>query len=109
MDYALIIAEGRSCVSALLFPDREYIERYIKRKELEISLEEYLVSKKVHKQVAALIKHTNKHLDEWEQIRHYRFVTDEISIENGDLTPSMKLCRYRVIQRFNQKIEEMYS
>lgn len=50
----------------------------------------------------------DKNLTHWEKIRDFHLITETLSIENGDLTPSMKLVRDHVQTRFKDEIENMY-
>ncbi len=54
------------------------------------------------------ISEINKNLDHWEQIQKFAIITKEISIESGDITPSMKLKRSVLEKKFGEVIEKFY-
>ena len=58
---------------------------------------------------AKFIHKINKKLNHWEKVREYRIIADELSIENGDLTPSMKLAKNHLMEIYSRDIEEMYE
>ncbi len=56
-----------------------------------------------------LVTRVNKQLAPWEQIRKYRILDRDFSLEHGELTPTMKLRRTRVMENFRTQIDELYS
>lgn len=107
---ACIIAEGRKFVSCLLFPDFELLARYKKKSNLEnLSDEEFLNHKFMSNSIDKLIAIVNKNLNHWEQIQKYYLVTTPISIETGELTPSMKLKRNFVEEKYQNVINKFYD
>jgi long-chain acyl-CoA synthetase len=55
------------------------------------------------------IEHINKKLNHWEQIRKWTLVGDELTIESGLLTPTLKIRRTVAEQRYAEQIEKMYE
>jgi long-chain acyl-CoA synthetase len=66
-------------------------------------------SQAVLDQVRAAVARVNKQLAPFEQIRKYRVLPREFSIEQGELTPTMKLRRSRAISNFQSHIDELYA
>lgn len=109
IDWAMVIADKRKYASVLLFPNAELLETLKKQQNAENqSDEEFLNSQSVKAQVQSLIEKVNSELNNWEQIRAYRFVPYTLSIEKGELTPSMKLRREIVQHKFANYIESLY-
>lgn len=105
---ALIIAEGRAFVSALLFPDFEILPKFKNKFNFDASCKEFLSSKELKDFVQKKIDFVNSSLDRSEQIFKFAIIDEEISIENGAITPSMKLKRVVLEERFGVVIEGMY-
>ena len=63
----------------------------------------------VAEELRKAVKRVNKQLAPFEQIRKYRILDRELSIENGELTATMKVRRARVIENFKKDIEELYA
>ncbi len=107
---ACVIAEGRKFVSCLLFPDFEILSRYKQKVKLEnLSDEEFLNSDFIKNYAQKIISAVNKNLNHWEQIQKYYLVRETISVKSGELTPSMKLKRNFVEEKYKDVIEEFYS
>jgi long-chain acyl-CoA synthetase len=63
----------------------------------------------VAQELRKAVKRVNKQLAPFEQIRKYRILDRELTIENGELTATMKVRRARVLENFKQDIEELYA
>jgi long-chain acyl-CoA synthetase len=107
---ACVVAEGRKFVSCLLFPDFEVLPLYKKKVNLEnLSDEEFFNSDFIKQRTNKLITLVNNNLNHWEQIQKYQLITQPISIQTGELTPSMKLKRGFVEEKYKQAIEDFYN
>jgi long-chain acyl-CoA synthetase len=66
-------------------------------------------SESVQAEVKRIIQKVNKNLAPFEQIRRFKILDRDFSIENGELTPTMKLRRAKVIENFKREISELYA
>ena len=98
IEYAMVIAEGRSYVTALIFCDPLMLEGLDEKGHQQ-------VKKHIEKSVRVM----NRHFDHWERVRDYRLIYEVPTIENALITPSMKLIRAHVIARYEYEIEAMYD
>ncbi|HSR73648.1 MAG TPA: long-chain fatty acid--CoA ligase [Sulfurovum sp.] len=107
-DYAMIIGDNRPFVVVLLMLDQNMIRDYAHKNGFS-TIEEAAVSKKFTQQIDKLIERVNTKLNRWEKIRNYHLVTESLKIENGDITPSMKLARAHIEKHFEKEIAKMYG
>lgn len=63
----------------------------------------------VGEEMRRAVKRVNKQLAPFEQIRKYRILERELSIEQGELTATMKVRRAKVLENFKRDIEELYA
>jgi long-chain acyl-CoA synthetase len=59
--------------------------------------------------VQKAVARVNRQLAPFEQIRKYRILQRDFTIEDGELTATMKVRRARVIENFQKDIEELYA
>lgn len=107
-DYAMVIGDDRPFVVVLLMLDPNMIGDYAQRHGFATA-EEAAVSKKFTQHIDNFIDKVNGKLNHWEKIRNYHLVTERLNIENGDITPSMKLAREHVKKHFEKEITKMYG
>jgi long-chain acyl-CoA synthetase len=63
----------------------------------------------VLKEIQKVVARVNKQLAPFEQIRRYRVLGRDFSIEDGELTATMKVRRARVMENFRENIDELYA
>jgi long-chain acyl-CoA synthetase len=63
----------------------------------------------VLKEIQKAVARVNQHLASFEQVRKYRILSRDFSIEQGELTATMKVRRSRAMQNFQQQIDELYA
>ena len=54
------------------------------------------------------IEKTNKSLSQIEKIKKFLIIKDQFTIENGFMTPTLKLKRYKIINNYKTEIEKLY-
>ena len=105
VEFATVIANNRQYVTALLFMDKE---RMINSKHKHLSAHEYFHRNEVITSIENHINQLNTKLNDWEKVINYKIMTNDISIEGGELTPSMKICRGKIEEKYADIINEMY-
>jgi long-chain acyl-CoA synthetase len=60
-------------------------------------------------EIQKAVSRVNKQLAPFEQVRKYRVLTRDFSIEHGELTATMKVRRSRAVANFQQQIDELYA
>ena len=50
----------------------------------------------------------NKNLSKIEKIKKFIVIKDQFTIENGLITPTLKLKRYKIIQKYKNELENLY-
>ena len=96
IDEVVIIADRRKFVSAIIFPDFNYIkENKIKLKDLKLDIQEEILK-------------INRNFNHWEEIQKFIIAKISPSIENAQLTPSMKIRRHKILEDYEKVINELY-
>ena len=73
------------------------------------STAEMATAEPVQKEIQKVVARVNKQLAPFEQIRRYRVLGRDFSIEDGELTATMKVRRARVMENFRESIDELYA
>ena len=105
---AMVYGEGRAFLIALLVLDEEAITRYLQTHPT-LDAQTELSSTRLH---TALNKHVNQLMDAfpaYAKIRRIVCLTEPWTIENGLLTPTLKLKRARVVERYQDQINRAYE
>lgn len=109
IDLAMVVGESRKFTSALLFPDREVLKALkVQLKQQDLSDEAFIATPHMQKEIGLLVDGVNRDLDEWEQIKKFRIALASVTVDSGELTPTMKLRRSVIAENYKDLIEEMY-
>lgn len=72
-------------------------------------LAELAVAEPVHAAVRKAVKLANQKLASYEQVKKFRILPADFTIEGGELTPTMKVRRAKVLEKYASVVAEMYS
>ena len=110
IDNAALVGDKKPYIVALLSPDAEALAAWAEQHGLGGStIEELLDEPEVKAFFARAVERVNAGLGRFEQIKKFRVLPKPLSIEDGDLTPTMKVKRRVVEQKYAHLIEEMYA
>ncbi len=110
IDMAMIIGENYKFVSCILFLDPVHLAKLKeKANKSQMKNEDFVKEEEVVSKIDSFIKELNKGVDHWEQIQKFHIATESLSIEDGSLTPTMKIRRHIVCERYKKVIEKMYE
>jgi len=106
----LVYGEAKPYCVALVSLDNEAITEWAGKHGLAgKSFVEIARDEKTRELIAEYIDALNKELNRWEQIKRFTIADREFSVEAGDLTPSMKLRRKVVIEKFADRLSALYE
>lgn len=106
----IIVGDDRPFVGALITLDPEMLPNWLKNKELPpLSMSEAANLPEVHDSLLRAIRKTNEKVSRAESIRRYLLVDTEFTVENGYLTPSLKLKRGKVIADYSDFVDDLYK
>jgi long-chain acyl-CoA synthetase len=103
---AVVIGDRRKFLSALVSLDSEAVERFMKEKELSGPPEQ---SEEIRNEIQQVIDTVNSEMARVEQIKRFSILPRELSIAEGELTPTLKVKRNVVTAHFENEIEAMYT
>ena len=110
IEQVAVIADTRKFVSALIVPCFDSLEEYAK--ELNIKYHDRVELIKHHQVVEMLekrVKDLQKELANFEQVKKFKLLPKAFSMDDGELTPTQKLRRKVINDKYQDEIEEMYS
>jgi long-chain acyl-CoA synthetase len=107
---AALIGDTYKFAAVLISPDFPALERWAAQNGVPMKDHAELVrDPKVQKQYEGIVKSVNKELEHHETIKKVGVVAEEWTIEDGELTPSMKLKRRVILEKYKDKIKAMYG
>ena len=107
---AVVVGQARNFVTMLISVDPEAIAGWAKGGPLEgRSYADIVAAPQTQALIAGYIEELNGKLNRWETIKKFAILPRDLSIEQGEITPSMKIKRRSVETNFATEIDKMYS
>lgn len=110
IDQFILIGDRRMFLSALIVPDFEALKEYADANRIEYKDIDDLVQKKqIYELLDKELDQFQKKLANFERVRKFAVLDKPFTIETGELTPSLKVKRKVIEERYKDLIEEMYK
>jgi long-chain acyl-CoA synthetase len=107
---AVVVGDKRKFPAVLIIPNFPAVENYARMQGLAFSSRHELIAiPEVYARYADIVQSVNSDLAQFERLKKFRLVAEELSSANGTLTASMKIRRRAIEEHFKSEIEEMYS
>ncbi|WP_062269467.1 AMP-dependent synthetase/ligase [Endozoicomonas arenosclerae] len=105
-----IVADAKNYVSALIVPAFEALEEYARSINLKYESKMDLIrNADIQAMFQDRLDHIQGELARFEQVKKFTLLPREFSIEMGEITPTLKLRRKIIMERFRKEIESMYK
>ncbi len=106
----VIIGENRKYITAIIVPNFVILEDYCQNNGIEYSSHEDLIRNPIILNLYdEIIAKRNELLGRVEQIKKYTLLVNELTQEGGELTPTMKLKRKTIGEKYRYEIASMYE
>ncbi len=103
---AVVIGDRKKFLSALISLDEEVAAAWLEERGEQGPAHE---SESIRNELQAAVDELNKHFARVEQIRKFAILPRPLSIEGGELTPTLKVKRTKVAEHFASVIDEIYA
>lgn len=110
IDQIAVIADERKFVSALIVPEYRLLEEYAKANGIEYgSMEELCADKRINEMIKERIDTLQQQLAYYEQVKRFTILPKPFTMDNGELTNTLKLKRRVVNENYKAAIDKMYE
>lgn len=111
VEQIMVIGEGQKFPSALIVPSFAFVREWAKKKGFDLGdgtnkaiCENQLVIDRINKDVESF----NTGFGNWEKIKRIELLNEELSILGGELTPTLKLKRKVILQKYANLVDKIY-
>ncbi|WP_153397320.1 AMP-dependent synthetase/ligase [Ornithinicoccus halotolerans] len=106
----VVEGDGRNYVTALITLDPDAIQGWAEHHGMAgRSYREIVTSPEAREMVQRYVDELNAGLNRWEQVKQFVILEHDLTVEEGDLTPSMKLKRRTVTQKYRDQLDRLYQ
>ncbi len=112
IEQAMVLGEGRKFPAALIVPNYNNLLEWSRSAfpaHANLSRLDFLNSPELKQKMRSELNRINQNFGSWEQIKKFIIVPDEMTVETGELTPTLKMKRKVILQKYEQEIEDIYQ
>ena len=108
-EQVMILGEGKPYLSVIVVPNVEHWNKLSAEKGWKGNDSSMLASEAVEQELKARVSAQMKEFPGYAQVRRVTVSLEPWSVENGLLTPTLKLKRPKVMEKFNAEVDRMYA
>ncbi len=105
---AMIYGDNKLFNVALIVPDPDAVKKLGAELGLSGSLEELLQQEKVKARLGEEIEKASAHFRSFDKVKKFALIAEDFTVQNDLLTPTMKLKRRKVVERYSEQIAQLY-
>jgi len=110
IDQLVVVGEKQAYMAALIVPDFETLEGYARQNDISYdTIGELLEKEAVINLFSKEVRSFSKELASHEKIRDFRLLPQEFSVETGELTPTLKVKRRVIEDKYGHLIEDIFN
>jgi long-chain acyl-CoA synthetase len=110
IEQAVVIGDKRKYVIALIVPEFERLRAWAKQQGIATDdKRELIADKRTVDMIRAEVSRLTRELADYEKVKRVSLLAEEFSIDGGELTPTLKVRRRVVEQKYEKVIESLYS
>jgi long-chain acyl-CoA synthetase len=106
---AMVAGDRRPYVVALIVPDAEWALEWSRAEDEKFDIAALQDLPAFRNAVRAAIDRVNTDLSVVEKIRQFAFADEPFAIDNGEMTPSLKIRRHRLKERYGARLDALYK
>ena len=106
---AMVSGDKRPYIAALIVPDADWAFEWAKANDEKFDLPALQGLPAFRSAIRAAIDRVNKDLSVIEKVRQFAFADEPFSVENGEMTPSLKIRRHKIRERYGARLDALYK
>jgi long-chain acyl-CoA synthetase len=110
IDQAVVVGDRRKFLAALITLDQEAVDKWAKEKGKEgKSMAELVADSDLVAEIQKVVDEVNSHFSSAESIKKFKLLEKPFTIDGGEITPTLKVRRRNIVEKYAGLIEEMYA
>jgi long-chain acyl-CoA synthetase len=112
IEQAMVIGEGEKFPAVFIVPNMPFVKEWAERHNLDFSQysnEEIIADQALIDRINKEVAQINLEYGSWEQLKKVKLLPREFTIEGGELTPTLKFKRKKILEKYQAQYQEIYS
>jgi len=106
---AMVYGDKKPYITALIVPNADFAKTWAESKGVSSNLNDLVNNADFKGVIAKAVEHANQQLSIIEKVRKFVLVPHPFTVENGMMTPTMKIRRHAVLREYKDALEALYT
>ncbi len=111
IEQIMVIGDGQKMPAALIQPNFEFVKEWGNIHKINVGQnnDEISQNNQVQQRILQEVENVNKNFGNWEQIKRIELTPDVWTVDNGHLTPTMKMKRKAILAKYKDLFDKIYG
>ncbi|MCX6140384.1 MAG: long-chain fatty acid--CoA ligase [Candidatus Kapabacteria bacterium] len=110
VDQIMLVGDAKEYCTAVIVPDREVVRSWAQKTGLTFSsADDMITSNELHAAIEKDINRLQRELAKYERVRRFTVISQPFTVENGMMTPTLKVKRKAVLTAYADIIDQLYE
>lgn len=110
VEQVIVVGEGKNFPAALIVPSFDALKTWCKKHGIKYTTDaEMAAEQRIIDRIWKDVEKANQRFGKWEQVKKFALLPEMWTIDNDELTPTLKLKRKQIHQRYADQIEQLYA
>ncbi len=105
---AMVYGDKRPHLVALIVPDPEWLSEWCLKNDVANDIADLIDNKDLHKALDGAVRRVNERLSNLEKVRRFTLAKEAFTIENAQMTPTLKIRRHVISKLYEQELIDLY-
>jgi long-chain acyl-CoA synthetase len=106
---AMVYGDKKPHIVAIIVPDQEFAEEWANSTGNSINLADIIINDDFRRVINEALDRANKHLSVIEKVRRLTMTTEEFTVDNEMMTPTLKVRRHVIKETYMDQLESLYT
>jgi long-chain acyl-CoA synthetase len=109
IEQAVVVGSEHKFCGALIVPNWENMKKRFKSHGHDFPEEDLTTNEHIVNRIQKEVDKVNQDLSKWEKVKKFKILEDQFTIENGEITPTLKLKRNVINKKYKDDIDSIYA
>lgn len=109
IEQAVVVGSEHKFCGALIVPNWENMKKRFQTKGYTFPKENITENEYVIKRIQKEVDKVNEDLSKWEKVKRFKLLKDQFTIEDGEITPTLKVKRNVINEKYKEQIDSIYA
>ena len=105
---SMMYGDFKNYLVAIIIPDREFVKQWAYDNKIKFDIDKIIQNEDFIKTIKDTIERVNNKLSTIEKVRKFLLINEEFTIENDMMTPTLKVRRFKVKEKYKTELEKLY-